>query len=595
MKIKTKLFLVNVILVITLFTSITYLLVARSSDTILKNVKQNASVTLSQISQNLDQKLNSYEQIANTMYLNLKLQDALLTEYSGPREAYQVYFDVIHPFVSIVRTTQDIRNLYFYTPNPSFVFSNVLYLSDYRKERAEWLAALKQTPSGNLWVNSGLDRVLVDDDVFSLKQRLNYTDTATNLAVSIEVNKQVLYNLVNQESMGKQIIITLPSGEVLLDTHGAPDSAFLHKYPFYDELTVQSDTSEFQVEIDGETFIVFHRTLNTRNLVRGMRVIMLVSLQDLLPEIERTRNLSFLLLAVSCVVSALMIYIFASGMMRRLTELSWRMREVQQDHNFSTQIAVKGRDEISQLGNIFNRMVRHLDELIHEVYKGEIDRRELELRIKEAELYALQTQINPHFLYNVLNSIRGNLLERGDIRNAEIVSLLAKSFRILLKSRGEVVSLSEESELVSVYLRIQEYRFGGRLAFHIDVPDRLKDVKVPTMSLQPIVENAVTHVMERTEEVTRVSIHAREVGESIIVTVGDNGTGMTKERLAEIRGWLTDVRFEPREAHFGLWNVHQRLIKLFGPESGLKVESGPGGTEVTLIIPRSYEEVQSIV
>src|SRR5690606_17755276 len=136
--------------------------------------------------------------------------------------------------------------------------------------------------------------------------------------------------------------------------------------------------------------------------------------------------------------------------MRRLIELARRMREVQQDHNFSVHIDVRGRDEISQLGNIFNRMMRHLDELIHEVYRGEIDRKELELRITEAELYALQAQINPHFLYNVLNSIRGNLLERGDMRNAEIIQLLAKSFRILLRSRNAIVALSEEAELVSV-------------------------------------------------------------------------------------------------------------------------------------------------
>src|SRR5690554_1198519 len=113
MKIKTKLFLVNVTLVITLFTSITYLLVERSSDTILRHVKQNASVTLSQISQNLDQKLATYERIANTLYLNIRLQNALLKEYPDRREAYRAYFEVLQPYVSNLRTTQDVRNVVF--------------------------------------------------------------------------------------------------------------------------------------------------------------------------------------------------------------------------------------------------------------------------------------------------------------------------------------------------------------------------------------------------------------------------------------------------------------------------------------------------
>lgn len=590
MKIKTKLFLVNVILVITLFASITYLLTARSSEIILKNVKETASVSLSQISQNLDQRLNSYEQIANTLYLNVRLQDTLLTEYPGPREAYQAYFDFLHPYVSIVRTTQDIRNLIFYTPNPSFVFSNVLLLDERRRQENEWFDALQVSSSGSMWVNSGLIGIQRDEEVFSLKQRLNYTDTDTELSVSIEMNKQVLYNLVNQESKGKQILITLPSGEVLLDTHGAPDSAFLHDYDFAEDLLAHSSSSQFQYESEQGTYIIFQRTLQSRNVVRGMKVIMLVSLEELQPEIERTRNLAILLLGIGSVVSTVVIYMFAGGMMRRLTELSGRMREVQQDHNFSTQIAVKGRDEISMLGNIFNRMVRHLDELIHEVYTGEIDRKELELRIKEAELYALQTQINPHFLYNVLNSIRGNLLERGDVRNAEIVSLLAKSFRILLKSRGEVVSLREEAELVSVYLRIQEYRYGGRLAFEIEVPSELAEVKIATMSLQPVVENAVVHVMEGTEAVTHISISAEAVGDYVHVHIRDDGAGIPRERLEEVRGWLTDVKFEPRDAHYGLWNVHQRLLKLFGPGCGITIQSGPEGTVVTLTVPRYEKE-----
>lgn len=585
MKIKTKLFLVNVTLVITLFSSITYLLVERSSDTILRHVKQNASVTLSQVSQNLDQKLATYERIANTLYLNIRLQNALLHEYPDDREAYHAYFEILHPFVSNLRTTQDIRNVVFYTPNPTFTFSQVYLMNERELSLNEWIEPLMQSQAGSMWTRSGLVRILEDDAIFSLKQRLNYVDTNTDLSVSIEVNKQVLYDLINQESKEKRIIIALPGGEVLLDSQEAHDSAFIHDYPFYDKLLAQGQSGEFQYETGNDTFIVFHQALQSRSIVRGMQVIMLVSVKDLFPEIERTKDLALLLLGISCAVAALLIYLFSSGMMRRLTELSGRMKEVQQNHNFSTYINVRGRDEISQLGNSFNRMIRHLDELIHEVYRGEINRKELELRIKEAELYALQTQINPHFLYNVLNSIRGNLLERGDVSNAEIINLLAKSFRILLRSREAIVSLHEESELVSVYLRIQEYRYGGRLLFKIDIPESIAATRVPAMSLQPIVENTIRYVLEHSEEQTRIWISAQIVEGNIHVRIEDNGQGIPENRLMEITEWLSDVKFEPREAHFGLWNVHQRLVRTFGSPSGLIVESGPEGTRVTLVIP----------
>jgi two-component system sensor histidine kinase YesM len=589
MKIKMKLFLVNVTLVITLFASITYLLVERSSDTILGNVKQNAFVTLSQISQNLDQKLASYERIADTLYLNVQLQNALLAGYADYREAYHAYFDILRPYVSTLRTAQDIRNVVFYTPNPTFNFSNVYLLNEQVKSENEWLTALMKTPSGSMWTRSGKVQYIQTEPVFSLKQRLNYVDTDSELAVSIEVNKQVLYNLINQESKDKRIIITLPGGEVLLDSHEAHDSAFLYDYPFYEQLASNGSFGEFQYTSAEDTYIVFHQTLQSRSVIRDMKVVMLVSVKELFPEIERTRNLALLLLGVSCIVAALLIYAFASGMMNRLVELSKRMKEVQQDHNFSVHIDVQGRDEISQLGNIFNRMMRHLDELIHEVYRGEINRKELELRIKEAELYALQAQINPHFLYNVLNSIRGNLLERSDVRNAEIIHLLAKSFRILLKSRNAIVALHEEVELVSIYLRIQEYRYDGRLHVQLDIPENLTQTLVPAMSLQPIAENAIKHVLEHSAEQTRIRIWAEECNEAIHIIVEDNGQGIADDRLAEIQKWLSDMKFEPREAHFGLWNVHQRLLKTFGTQSGLMIESSSLGTRVIIVIPRHRE------
>jgi two-component system sensor histidine kinase YesM len=590
MKIKMKLFLVNVTLVITLFSSITYFLVDRSSDTILGHVRQNAFVTLSQITENLDQKLASYERIANTIYLNIKLQNALLREYADYRDAYEAYFDVLHPYVSTLRTTQDVRSLVFYTPNPTFTFANVHLLDDRQRMENEWIEPLMQTPAGSMWTRSGKVLFQQTEPVFSLKQRLNYVDTNTELAVSVEVNKKVLYNLISQESKDKRIIITLPGGEVLLDSQEAHDSAFLHDYAFYDQLSASRTSGEFEYEAADDTFIVFHQMLETRNVVKGMQVIMLVSVNDFFIEIERTRNLAILLLGISCIVAAILIYLFSSGMMSRLIELARRMKEVQLDHNFHVQIDVRGRDEISQLGNIFNRMMRHLDELIHEVYRGEIDRKELELRIKEAELYALQAQINPHFLYNVLNSIRGNLLERGDVRNAEIVQLLAKSFRILLRSRNAIVTLREEIEVVSVYLRIQEYRYDERLAVEIDVPEELLQEEVPAMSLQPIVENTIKHVLEHSTALTTIRICTEVSHEYVQIIIEDNGPGIPAERLEEIHQWLSNMRFEPRETHFGLWNVHQRLVKLFSGDSGLKVVSSSKGTRIILVIPRGHGE-----
>jgi two-component system sensor histidine kinase YesM len=579
MKIKTKLFLVNAALVVLLLSSITYLLVSRNNDIVLKHVKANAAATLSQITQNLDLRLASYEKITNSLYLNTRIQSALLRSHSDYKVAYQAYFEDLKPYVSVVQTMNDVNKIVFYTENPTFQFSNVILLNPELRESA-WFKQLMRSPSSSLWTTSGRTGQF-ESEVFSLKQRMNYVDPDSELLVSVQVKKQIVYGMVSQVSEGNRIIISLAGGDVLLDTQSADESGHIKDYPFYSMLSGQGGSGDFQFELDNESYILFHRTIESRSVVRGMKVIMLVSVEELLSDIRSIRDLAVVLLGISCAVSALLIYLITVGMMRRLTELSIRMGQVQRD-NFRAQIRVRGRDEISQLGNIFNHMVRHLDQLIHKVYMGEINRNELQLRIKEAELYALQNQINPHFLNNVLNSIRGNLLERGDVHNAEVISLLAKSFRSMLKSKGPVISLKEECEIVSVYLRIQQYRFTDRLSFTIRVPEELETIQIPSMSLQPVVENVIVHVMEQWEEHTQIDISAERKADSVLVTVKDNGSGIPDDRLKQINESLSAAKFEQREAHFGLWNVHQRLQKTFGMDSGIHVENTSAGTCVTL-------------
>lgn len=567
-----------------LLSILTYVLYERSSDMVFEKITENAGSTLLQVSQNLDHKLASYEKIANSLYVNMTLQEKLLMDYEGPRAAYDVYFEHLKPFISMMRTAQDIHRLTIYTPNPSFVFSSVVYLDEQTKQ-TRWYQKLNRSYSGSYWSSIEHHGIAGVEIYASLKQKLNYYKQDTELLVALDIELDELYKLVNEESRGKQIIITWPDEKVLLDTRQRiqEPSRTMKEYPFYEELpALDAGYVEYENE-SGKQLLLFN-TLHSRNVIDGMKVLMVIPMQEILPEMQKMRNLLLVLLLIACAISAVLIYAFTFGMMRKLSELSKKMMNVRQDH-FRSYIEVRGNDEISELGKIFNRMVRELDRLIHEVYQGELDRKSLELRTMEAELYALQTQVNPHFLYNVLNTLRGNLLEHGDTDNAEIVSLIAKAFRIILKKSEMKVRLKEEVELVQIYLQIQQYRFGERLNYSLDIPSELEQLKVPKMSLQPLVENVIAHVLEIRGKPTHIDIRAAIHDEHVYISVADNGPGIDSKRLKEIKGWLKNEHVLKQNQHLGLKNVHFRLISMYGKTSGLRFDCHKEGTKVSMVIP----------
>jgi sensor histidine kinase YesM len=203
------------------------------------------------------------------------------------------------------------------------------------------------------------------------------------------------------------------------------------------------------------------------------------------------------------------------------------------------------------------------------------------------ELYALQTQINPHFLFNTLNMIRGKLLIAGDRENAKVIGLLAKSFRMMLKKGGPTIRLSEELDFISSYLQIQQYRFGDKFTYEIDVPEEEMDVLVPKLCIQPIVENAISHGIELSPSPSHIRISGQRSGNLLLLTIRDNGLGISLERLAEIQQRLNSDESLSGDAHIGLQNVQHRLRHLFGERHGLEITSEAGAwTIVTMSIPR---------
>ncbi|MEK5258585.1 sensor histidine kinase [Paenibacillus sp. SEL3] len=241
-----------------------------------------------------------------------------------------------------------------------------------------------------------------------------------------------------------------------------------------------------------------------------------------------------------------------------------------------TSVVFNPKDEVGQIGERFLHMMQKNHELYDQVYEALLSR-------KQAEFRALQAQINPHFLYNTLESLKGMALANGQRDMAEVIGAFGKCFRISLSYGREQISLGQEVEHVSAYVKVQQFRFRNSFEWICEVEEDICGFYVPKLILQPLVENAIYHGLKGRTDHGYIMLSGTREGDMLRLTVSDDGGGIGAERLDDIRKSLDAERGSA--IGFGLRNVHERLGH-YGPQYGLSVTSEPGQyTSVTLLAP----------
>ena len=214
---------------------------------------------------------------------------------------------------------------------------------------------------------------------------------------------------------------------------------------------------------------------------------------------------------------------------------------------------------------------------------------EKEMLLKQANLQALQSQINPHFLYNTLECIRGMALLEEKENIADIAWSLSRFFRYSISGKSNVVTLREEMENCDTYARIQNYRFQNRFILETQTEPGVEDCLLPKLTLQPVVENAVIHGLQNILSGGVIRIRVERVSQDVRIVISDNGCGMSPEKLEELTNRIHYGCNEKGKGHhngIAMYNVNRRLNLLFGLEYGISVYSCLGmGTDVELRIP----------
>ena len=279
-----------------------------------------------------------------------------------------------------------------------------------------------------------------------------------------------------------------------------------------------------------------------------------------------------LVVAVFCIG-----YLLISTVVRRIYRLVDGMQKIKKG-NYTIHIDNSSKDEIGILIDNFNDMIRRTNELLNEKY-------EMGKELKSAELKALHSQINPHFLYNTLEMI--NWLGYGN-KPEEIHSVvvsLSKYYRLTLNSGRELLRIEEELKHVGYYLMIEEKRFSGKFSYDINVPAELYDYVIPKITLQPLIENALLHgILERRDRPGTILIRGREEKDHILLLVIDDGIGMETSEI----DYILNENIGTNKSGYGIRNVDRRIRLMFGEEYGLSFESSPGkGTTAIVRLPKS--------
>ncbi|RED59117.1 sensor histidine kinase [Cohnella phaseoli] len=390
--------------------------------------------------------------------------------------------------------------------------------------------------------------------------------------VAVEISKPELNSTLARFSNkgGGVMLVGLSDNQVIASAFDIPDELYAKR----SELMKESKGNSLQtVTIEGDSYLVAREDSDTS----GMSLIMYVPAKNVNPALQTHRYW----LIVLSIASAIIVIIFSIGIYRMihrpLIRLLHSFRRIEKGElNLTLQYPLK--DEFGYLYGRFNAMAKQLNILVHEVY-------EQKYRAQLSELRHLQSQINPHFLYNTY-FILYRMAQLEDNENViRLTKHLGEYFQFITRDGAEEVSLEKEIHHARTYTEIQTIRFSPRIEANFgDLPEGLENRLVPRLILQPIIENAYNHSLEKRSKGGWLNVEMDVYGEHLVITVEDNGQQLTPDKLEEMRNRLQSYD-EPAEST-GMLNVHRRLKIKYGETGGLRLSTGErGGLKVEIVIP----------
>ena len=318
-----------------------------------------------------------------------------------------------------------------------------------------------------------------------------------------------------------------------------------------------------------------------------IRILVMETESDLVGIIKEHMPLIFLMLTMNILLPGVLVFAFNRSIVSRITELSNAFNRMEGDSLKELENA-RGEDEIGMLMCNYNRMVYRFRELIQTVYKDQLEKQKMDIARQNAELLALHSQINPHFLFNVLEGIRMHSVLKGEQETAKMVERLALLERETANWKNDTVLIREEVRFIEAYLELQKHRFGERLKYRLDIEEDCLDYYIPKMTLVTFVENACVHGVERKSTTCWVYVRVYRKRDMVYLEVEDTGAGMEEDKVETLREKMQTSNIETLRTnkHIGIANACLRLKMVTNQTVEFELDSEPGaGTFILIKVP----------
>ncbi len=526
---------------------------------------------VTQISMSIDNMVESFNRVMDGVAFDEEIQRLLQKEYINNTEKYQLNKQLSSLVVDGTMMSDEVDLIYLYdrknarvklrrsVNDKSYQYFDELHLNNYDESgKVTWniqqsvITANRMIYNLDSYYMNVIGYLTMSMNKSYLQDRIKKFDPTEERYIFILDDQD---NLVLSNSEYKKIDSWLTDQK-----YDSVDSDSFIEVPGYGRMLVSVDKSD----------------------LTGWKIISLISLNEITEGPTLIQRTIFIIGFVAILVGIIMIWISTNHIVRPLNKLSLVMDEVEKD-NFNVQVQLNRIDELGRVGDSFNRMMNKINTLISDIYKKDINE-------KDAQLRALRAQINPHFLYNTLDAINW-MAQFGKTKDVSKMTIsLSRLLKSSIQNKKEFINLKDEIKYIEDYMAIQKIRFQGKIQYSIQLDPDTENCLVPKLILQPLVENAMVHGLEKKVEKGYLFINASVVNNQLHIQVLDNGAGMDKDVL----NTLLTGEYVPTKDNGGtgngIANVRNRIKLLYGKDYGLKIESNVNvGTFVELILPTNRE------
>jgi len=571
-----KLILVLVLLIQIPLATFSFLLFTWVKEIINDKFSESAIQSIRENTKNIDFLLNDFSNFSNIILTNKNFIDLIKNKENA------AHYEIESLIRGFFTSRDDIEGIYIYSGQNNYSIG--LGKTIVRNDEAEWYKDLLQSEGEVKWINTRHETMKtmsgdLDKYYFSLGRKLVDILTLEELGVLlIDVSEDILEKSYKAQIIADDVeaFICDAKGNIISHTDKSQIGSNVDSKPFLNNILSNGQSyGKFLYKTRTQDLMVIYSTSS----ITGWKLIQVIPNSYLYREINKITSV-FIIISIALTVFSFLIALFLSARLAKPIVNLMKTMEEAENGNLDVKINIKRVDEIGQLGLCFNNMISKIKSLVNKILEEE--------RLKkEIELEALHAQINPHFLYNTLNSIKWMAKMQGAKNISSTVTALVKLLRISINLSHEMICLEDEIEYVKNYVLIQKVRFNEQFEVSYKIEENCRKCKIPKLILQPIVENSIVHGFKE-EGGTRLNIEIKAYSENGLLTIqiADDGSGIEEDILNKIFKTKNANKF----SEVGLNNVNERIKLYFGESFGIKITSEINkGTCVMIALPYIVE------